>query len=100
MEKLILPKLKLKVEDAIHRYLTDRVTDREFKESIQSILDEFAGKSLLHQNIGQLTWEWEKRNPFRKSKFDRIWILLERVSPQIMSDFNRRMKECKSGKHT
>ena len=99
MEELILPKLKLKVEDAIHGYLTDRVTDREFKESIQSILDEFEGKSLLHQNIGQLAWEWEKKSPLRKSKFEKIWILLEQVSPQIISDFNRRMKKCKSSKH-
>jgi len=85
--------LKLKVENAIHRYLTNELTDEEFKESIQAILDEFKGKNLLHQNIGQLTWEWEKKNPLRKSRFERIWILLEEVSPQIISDFNRRMKK-------
>jgi len=85
--------LKLKVENAIHRYLTNELTDEEIKESIQAILDEFKGKNLLHQNIGQLTWEWEKKNPLRKSRFERIWILLEEVSPQIISDFNRRMKK-------
>jgi len=88
-----LPRLKLKVENAIHRYLTNELTDEEIKESIQAILDEFKGKNLLHQNIGQLTWEWEKKNPLRKSRFERIWILLEEVSPQIISDFNRRMKK-------
>jgi len=81
------------VENAIHRYLTNELTDEEIKESIQAILDEFKGKNLLHQNIGQLTWEWEKKNPLRKSRFERIWILLEEVSPQIISDFNRRMKK-------
>ena len=100
MEELILPKLKLMVEGAIHRYLTDQATDREFKESIRSILNEFEGKNLLHQNIGQLTWECEKRNTLRKSKFEKIWILLEQISPQIIDDFNRRMKKCRSGKHT
>lgn len=88
-----MPRLKLKVENAIHRYLTNELTDEEIKESIQAILDEFKGKNLLHQNIGQLTWEWEKKNPLRKSRFERIWILLEEVSPQIISDFNRRMKK-------
>lgn len=96
----MLPKLKLKVEDAIHGYLTGRLTDRDFKESIQSILDEFEGKSLLHQNIGQLTWEWQKRKSSRKNKFEKMWILLEQVSPQIISDFNRRMKKCRSSKYT
>ena len=94
-----MPKLKLKVENAIHGYLTDELTDEEFKESIQSILDESEGKNLLHQNIGQLTWEWEKRNSSRKNKFEKIWILLEQVSPRIINDFNHRMKKCKSGKH-
>jgi len=61
MEELILPKLKLKVEDAVHRYLTGQGTDREFKASIRAILEEFEGKRLLHQNIGQLVWECEKK---------------------------------------
>ncbi|UCC27821.1 MAG: hypothetical protein JSW29_07135 [Candidatus Bathyarchaeota archaeon] len=99
-EELILPKLKLKVEDVIRRYLTVQITDEEFKESIQSILEEFEGKRLLHQNIGQLTWQWEKRTPLLKSRFTKIWILLEQVIPQIISDFNRRMKENKSSKST
>jgi hypothetical protein len=94
-----LPKLKLKVENAIHRYLTSELTDQEFKECIQAILDEFKGKNLLHQNIGQLTWEWEKKNPLRKSKFEKIWTLLEQVSPQIINDFNRRMKRRRNSKH-
>jgi len=55
------------VENAIHRYLTNELTDEEFKESIQAILDEFKGKNLLHQNIGQLTWEWEKRTPSERA---------------------------------
>ena len=100
MEELTLPKLKLKVEDAVHGYLTERGTDREFKASIRAILDEFEGKRLLHQNIGQLVWECEKENALRKNKFEKIWILLEQISPQIIDDFNRRMKKCRSGKHT
>lgn len=83
-----MPKLKLKVEYAIIGYLIDELTDDKFKESIQSILEEFAGKDLLHKNIGQLTWEWEKRNRALKNKFEKIWILLEQVSPRIRKDFN------------
>ena len=94
-----MPKLKLKVENAINRYLTSELTDQEFKECIQAILDEFKGKNLLHQNIGQLTWEWEKKNPLRKRKFEKIWTLLEQVSPQIINDFNRRMKRRTNNKH-
>jgi len=83
-----LPKLKLKVEYAIIGYLIDELTDEEFKESIQSILDEFEGKDLLHKNIGQLTWEWEKGNRALENKFEKIWILLEQVSLRIRKDFN------------
>lgn len=83
-----MPKLKLKVEYAIIGYLIDELTDDKFKESIQSILEEFAGTDLLHKNIGQLTWEWEKRNRALKNKFEKIWILLEQVSPRIRKDFN------------
>jgi len=100
MEELILPKLKLKVEDAVHRYLTGQGTDREFKASIRAILEEFEGKRLLHQNIGQLVWECEKKNALQKNKFEKIWILLEQVSPQIIADFNRRMRRSKSAKPT
>lgn len=85
---MTLPKLKLKVEYAIIGYLIDELTDEEFKENIQSILDEFEGKDLLHKNIGQLTWEWEKRNRALKSKFEKIWILLKQVNPRIRKDFN------------
>jgi hypothetical protein len=87
-----LPKLKLKVEDALHKYLIDETTDEEFQEKIQSILEEFEGKNLLHQNIGQLTWKYEKENPDKMSKFKRIWALLDQVSPQIREDLNNRMK--------
>jgi hypothetical protein len=52
---------KLKVESALERYLAGELTDEEFKECIQSILNEFEGKNLLHQNIGQLTWMMEKK---------------------------------------
>ncbi|MHA2380866.1 MAG: hypothetical protein ACXADS_16465 [Candidatus Thorarchaeota archaeon] len=90
--------MKLKVEDVIGRYLTVQITDEEFKESIQSILEEFEGKRLLHQNMGQLTWQWEERTSLLKSRFTKIWILLEQVSPQIISDFDRRMKEGRSSK--
>ena len=88
-----MPKLKLKVESALHRYLTDELTDEGFKEGIRAILDEFKGKNLLHQNIGQLTWRMEKENPSRKYKFEKIWILLDQVSPRIRQNFNQRMKK-------
>ncbi len=83
-----MPKLKLKVEYAIIGYLIDELTDEGFKESIQSILDEFEGKDRLHKNIGQLTWEWEKGNRALKNKFEKIWILLKQVNPRIRKDFN------------
>lgn len=88
-----LPKLKLKVESALHRYLTNELTDEGFKEAIQAVLDEFEGKNLLHQNIGQLAWRMEKENPSRKSKFAKIWILIDQVSPRIREDLDRRMKK-------
>lgn len=87
-----MPKLKIKVEDALHSYLIDETTDEEFKERIKSILEEFEGKNLLHQNIGQLTWKNAKESPDRKNKFKRIWALLDQVSPQIREDLNNRMK--------
>ncbi len=78
-----MPRLKLKVEYAILGYLLDELTDNDFKKRIVSILNEFEGKNLLHKNIGQLTWEWEKKNRALKSKFGEIWALLEQVSPLI-----------------
>ena len=91
-EAIWLPKLKLKVESALHRYLTDELTNEEFKLAIQALLNEFEGKNLLHQNIGQLTWRMEKENPSRKNKFNKIWTLLDQVSPRIREDLNRRIK--------
>jgi len=84
--------LKLRVESVLHRYLNDELTDEGFKEGIQAILDDFEGKNLLHQNIGQLTWRMEKENLREKNNFEKIWILLDQVSPRIREDFNQRMK--------
>ena len=95
-----LPKLKSRVESALHRYLADELTDEEFKERIQVILKEFKGKNLLHQNIGQLAWRMEKENPGRKIAFERIWILLDEVSRRIRKDLNQRMKKGPSRKST
>ena len=39
-----MPKLKLKVESALHRYLTDELTDEEFKMAIQALLNELKEK--------------------------------------------------------
>jgi len=91
-EAIDMPKLKLMVESALHQYLADELADEGFKESVQVILNEFEGKNLLHQNIGQLTWRMERENPSNESKFEKIWILLDQVSPRIREDFNRRMK--------
>ena len=88
-----MPKLKVMVESALHQYLTDELTDEGFKASIQAILNEFEGKNLLHQNIGQLTWRMEREKPGDESKFEKIWILLDQVIPRIREDFNRRMKK-------
>ncbi len=93
-----MPKLKLKAESALYMYLTDELTDEEFKESIQAILNEFNGKNLLHQNIGQLTWRMEKENPNERNKFEKIWILLDQVSPRIRKDLNQRLKKGPSRK--
>ncbi|UCC33320.1 MAG: hypothetical protein JSW53_06015 [Candidatus Bathyarchaeota archaeon] len=53
-----MPRLKLRVENAIRGYLGDELTDEEFRESIRLILGKFEGKNLIHQNLGQLVWEW------------------------------------------
>lgn len=87
-----MPKLKLKVESALERYLADELTDEEFEGCIQSILNEFEGKNLLHQNIGQLTWRMEKEDPSKKDKFERIWLLFDQVSPRIREDFRHRIE--------
>ncbi|MCW4055565.1 MAG: hypothetical protein NWE82_02135 [Candidatus Bathyarchaeota archaeon] len=87
-----MPKLKLTVESAIQRYLTDNLTDEGFREEIQAILDEFQGKNLLHQNIGQLAWRMDEENPGRKEEFERIWALFDQVSPRIRAAFDYRMK--------
>ena len=92
-----MPTLKLKVESILHRYLNEELTDEGFKEGIQAILNEFKGKNLLHQNIGQLTWRMEKENPNRKNKFEKIWILLDQVSPRIREDFfTKTASKCKT----
>jgi hypothetical protein len=96
IETRSVPKLKLRVESAIHEYLTDRLTDEGFKVAMQSILDEFEGKRLLHQNIGQLAWQMGQENPDRKDRFEQLWSLLDQVSPQIRADLLRRMKQGKS----
>ena len=83
-----MPKLKLKLEYAIIGYLVDELTDEEFRERIKSILDEFKGKNLLHKNIAQLTLEGEKKNRALKSKFSKIWVLLEQISPEIKKHVN------------
>jgi len=88
------------VESALHRYLTDELSDEGFKEGIQALLNEFEGKNLLHQNIGQLTWRMEKENPSRRKKFEKIWILLDQVSPKILEDFDHRMKKGPSRRKT
>ena len=87
-----MPKLKVMVESTIRKYLTGELTDEGFKESIQTILDEYEGKNLLHQNIGQLTWRMEKENPSDEGEFEKIWILLDQVNPRIRKDLNHRMK--------
>ncbi|UCF59126.1 MAG: hypothetical protein JSV15_01500 [Candidatus Bathyarchaeota archaeon] len=88
-----MPKLKLRVESSLRGYLTGELIDQGFKQSIQAILSEFKGKNLLHQNIGQLTWRMEHENPSDKSKFRKIWILLDQVNPKIREDLNHRMRK-------
>ena len=78
--------MKLRVETTLHRYLSGELGDEEFKREIQLILDEFKGKNLLHKNIGQLTYRMEKENPNRKDRFEKIWILLDQISPRIRED--------------
>ena len=85
-----MPRLRLMVESALHKYLSDELTDEEFKESIQSILNEFEGKNLLHRNIGQLTWRMEKELSGKEEKFRRIWALLDQINPRIKRDSKQR----------
>ncbi|UCH31262.1 MAG: hypothetical protein JSV05_07115 [Candidatus Bathyarchaeota archaeon] len=87
-----MPKLKLKVELALHRYLTNELVDEEFIREIQAILNEFQGKNLLHQNIGQLIWNLEIKRPNDKAKFEKIWLLLDRINPRIREDLSHRLK--------
>lgn len=93
-----MPRLKLKVNSVLRRYLASELTDEEFKEGIQAILDEFKGKHLLHQNIGQLTCRMEEEHPSEKEKFERIGILFDQVSQRIRDDLNQRMRRGPSRK--
>ncbi|UCD96141.1 MAG: hypothetical protein JSV35_06510 [Candidatus Bathyarchaeota archaeon] len=88
-----MPKLKVNVESALRQYLTGELTDEVFTETIQAILDEFTGKNLFHQNIGQLTWRMERENPGEKHRFRKIWDLFDQVSPEIRDDLTQRMKK-------
>jgi hypothetical protein len=81
------------VESTLRQYLANELTDEAFKETIQAILDEFKGKNLLHQNIGQLTWRMGEENPSEKHRFEKIWALLDQVSRRIRDDLNQRMKK-------
>lgn len=81
-----MPRLKLRIESSLQRYLSDELTDEEFKECVQLILNEFKGKNLLHRNIGQLTWRMEKELSDKEEKFKRIWYLLDQVTPRIKED--------------
>ena len=87
-----MPKLRLKVESILRGYLTDELTDEAFKEGMRSILMEFERKSLLHKNIGQLTWKMEKENPNKENKFKKIWTLLDEVTPRIGEEFKHQWK--------
>lgn len=58
-------KLRSKVRYVVHKYLIDELTDEEFKDSIQEVIDEFKGKmpdELLYQDIGLIIWEREKKS--------------------------------------
>ena len=81
-EVIGMPRLKLKVESTLHKYLTDELTDEGFRKSIHLILTEFKGKNLLHKNIGQLTHKMERENPsintsLRESGFCLIKLVQE-----------------------
>ncbi|UCE95881.1 MAG: hypothetical protein JSV51_09310 [Candidatus Bathyarchaeota archaeon] len=86
-----MPKLKSLVESILSRYLSGELTDNRFKADVQAILDEFKGKNLLHQNIGQLTRIMEIKKPSKRDKFKKIWILFDQVSPRIREDLKQRM---------
>ena len=74
-----MPKLKIMVESTIRKYLTGELTDGGFKEKIQAILDEFEEKSLLHRNIGQLTWRIIKENPNNEISLRRSGFCLTKL---------------------
>jgi hypothetical protein len=87
-----MPRLKLMVEDVLHKYLVGEITDEEFKEGTRIILEEFEGKRLLHQNIGQLVHTMEKENSNRRHEFEKIWALLSQVNPHIREDLVKRLR--------
>jgi ribosomal protein S18 acetylase RimI-like enzyme len=91
-EVIGMPKLRLKVESILHKYLASELTDEGFRRGVQLILAEFEGKSLLHKNIGQLIWRMEREKPSEEHKFKKIWALLDQVSPRIREDLQKQWK--------
>ena len=91
LREMALGELRSKVRYIVHKYLIDELTDEEFKCNIQEIIDEFKGRmpeELLYQDIGLITWERENKNPNRKDKFKKIWMLLDQVGPRIRKALN------------
>lgn len=90
-EVMALGELKSKIRRVIHDYLLNELTDEEFKNNIEEIIDKFKGRMpewLLCQDIALITRERENKNPNKIDRFKKIWALLDQISPKIKKALN------------
>ncbi len=73
-----MPRLKLMVEDILHKYLVGEITDEEFKEGTRIILEEFEGKDYI-KTSGNLFTQWKRRIPIEGMSSKRYGLYSTRL---------------------
>jgi len=84
-------KLKSKVRYAIHRYLSEEITEERFKGQIAEIIREFEKrlpKKIVCQDVGLIVQEREQSILNKSDKFKTLWALLDQVEPTIRETLN------------
>ena len=83
--------LRSEVRYAVHRYLSEELTDEKFKARITEIISKFEKrlpKRLICQDIGLIVQEREQSITIKSDKFERIWVLIDQVEPLIKENLD------------